>query len=271
MPMAEPGASTSGSAGQPLVEVADLSVVFERGGASFTALDGVSLDVAEGEFVAIVGRSGCGKTTLFNVVAGLQGVDAGSVSVAGESVIGRPGHAGYMLQRDHLFAWRTILDNICLGADVIGRPRKEARARARELMERFGLSGVEDEYPAALSGGMRQRAALMRTLLLDRQLLMLDEPFGALDAITKADMQQWLLDLWAEYRSTVLFITHDVEEACFLADRVVVMAGPPGHIVDIVDVPIPRPREHTEVVTSEGFVALKHRLLELIDAQPATA
>jgi ABC-type nitrate/sulfonate/bicarbonate transport system ATPase subunit len=131
-------------------------------------------------------------------------------------------------------------------------------------MGRFGLQGREKEYPRALSGGMRQRAALMRTLLLDRGLLLLDEPFGALDAITKADMQSWLLDLWEEYRSTVLFITHDVEEALFLADRVIVMAGPPGRVIADLPVPISRPRDHTEVVTSPQFTALKHELLDIL-------
>lgn len=250
----------------PLLDIAAARVVFRRGGAAFEALSDVCLQVDEGDFVAIVGRSGCGKSTLFNAVAGLQALDAGDVRVRGASVVDRPGHAGYMMQRDQLFAWRTIMDNVALGCDVIGRPKRETRERAAALLERFGLQGREREYPDALSGGMRQRAALMRTMLLERDLLLLDEPFGALDAITKADMQAWLLDLWSEFRSTVLFITHDVEEALFLADRVVVMAGPPGRIVATIEVPIPRPRDHTSVVTSTEFARLKHSVLALIDA-----
>lgn len=246
------------------LEIRGVRVTFTRGGGSFEALAGIDLDIAEGEFVAIVGRSGCGKSTLFNVVAGLQTAEAGDVVLDGSSIVSRPGSAGYMMQQDQLFPWRTVLDNVALGCDVIGRPKGATRTRARELMGRFGLQGREKEYPRALSGGMRQRAALMRTLLLDRDLLLLDEPFGALDAITKADMQAWLLGLWEEYRSTVLFITHDVEEALFLADRVIVMAGPPGRVIANVPVPISRPREHTDVVTSPEFIALKHELLELL-------
>jgi len=252
------------------LEVRGVRVVFIRSGEPFVALDGIDLDVAEGEFVAVVGRSGCGKSTLFNVVAGLQPLASGGVTLNGTSVVDRPGSAGYMMQQDQLFPWRTILDNVALGCDVIGRPKAQTRERARSLMPRFGLQGREREYPRALSGGMRQRAALMRTLLLDRDLLLLDEPFGALDAITKADMQSWLLDLWDEYRSTVLFITHDVEEALFLADRVIVMAGPPGRVVADVRVPITRPRDHTAVVTSPEFITLKHTLLDVLkDGAPA--
>jgi ABC-type nitrate/sulfonate/bicarbonate transport system ATPase subunit len=246
------------------LEIRGVRVAFTRSEGVFEALAGIDLDIAQGEFVAIVGRSGCGKSTLFNVVAGLQTVGAGDVILDGSSILGQPGSAGYMMQQDQLFPWRTVLDNVALGCDVIGRPKSATRARARKLMGRFGLQGREKEYPRALSGGMRQRAALMRTLLLDRDLLLLDEPFGALDAITKADMQSWLLDLWEEYRSTVLFITHDVEEALVLADRVIVMAGPPGRVIADLPVPISRPRDHTDVVTSPQFTALKHELLDIL-------
>ena len=249
----------------PHVAVDEASVSFRRNGRSFEALSGVSLDITRGEFVAIVGRSGCGQSTLFNAIAGLQPLSEGTVRVDGSPVTGSPGHAGYMMQRDQLFPWRTILDNVCLGCDVVGRPKKQTRERARALLPRFGLEDRERDYPDSLSGGMRQRAALMRTLLLDRDLLLLDEPFGALDAITKADMQSWLLTLRAEFRSTVLFITHDVEEALFLADRVAIMAGPPGRIVSVIDVPIARPRDHTEVVTSTEFGMLKREVLQWID------
>lgn len=256
--------------GRGRLDVRGVRVAFARAGGQFAALDGIDLAVADGEFVAIVGRSGCGKSTLFNVLAGLQAVRAGTVTLDGTSLVDSPGSAGYMMQQDQLFPWRTVLENVALGCDVIGRPTQQTRERARALMARFGLEGREKEYPRALSGGMRQRAALMRTLLLERGLLLLDEPFGALDAITKADMQSWLLDLWDEYHSTVLFITHDVEEALFLADRVIVMAGPPGRIVADVPVPIPRPRDHTAVVTSAEFIALKHTLLDVLkDEAPA--
>jgi ABC-type nitrate/sulfonate/bicarbonate transport system ATPase subunit len=248
------------------IVVDGLTVEFgdDRGGA-FRAIDDVDLTVADGEFVSIVGRSGCGKTTLFNVIAGLARPTDGHVRVNGELVDGVAGHAGYMLQRDHLFPWRRMLDNVVVGRDVLGFDRAESRTRARELFPRFGLQGFEKAYPKALSGGMRQRAALLRTLLLERDLLLLDEPFGALDAITRGEIHAFLLSIWDEFQNTVVFITHDVDEAVYLSDRVVVMAGPPGRIVTSVDVPISRPRDHTEVVTSTEFAHVKHRVLELIE------
>ena len=201
---------------------------------------------------------------MFNVAAGLLQPTEGHVHFEGRDVTGQPGFAGYMLQRDHLFPWHRLLDNICLGRDVLKYDRRASRRTARDLLPRFGLDGFERAYPSELSGGMRQRAALMRTILLERDLLLLDEPFGALDAITRFDMQTWLLSIWDDFRRTVLFITHDVEEAIYLSDRVLVMDGPPGTIVDDVEVPIPRPRDHSEVVTSADFAQIKHRLLDLI-------
>jgi ABC-type nitrate/sulfonate/bicarbonate transport system ATPase subunit len=250
-----------GSAGAvpapPELQAEALSITFSE----FRAVDDVDLTVSRGEFVSIVGRSGCGKTTLFNAVAGLVEPSAGRVVYRGADTTGTPGHAGYMLQRDHLFPWRTLMDNVIMGLDVMGVSRKESRARAAELLPKFGLVGFEKSYPGQLSGGMRQRAALLRTVLLGRDLLLLDEPFGALDAITRAELQSWLLDICADLSQTVLFITHDVEEAIYLSDRVVVMDGPPGRIVDEVVVDIPKPRRYADVVTSPLFADLKHRLL----------
>jgi ABC-type nitrate/sulfonate/bicarbonate transport system ATPase subunit len=259
-------ATAVATAGKLVVD--ELTVEYQRDdGSAFPAVDGVSLSVAEHEFVSIVGRSGCGKSTLFNVIAGIQRATSGHVGVNGETVDGVAGHAGYMLQRDHLFPWRRILDNVVVGRDVLGYDRAESRRRARELFPRFGLQGFERSYPKALSGGMRQRAALLRTLLLERDLLLLDEPFGALDAITRGEIHAWLLSIWDELRHTVLFITHDVDEAVYLSDRVLVMSGPPGRIVDSVAVDIPRPRDHTSVVTSPEFARVKQRVLELIEGR----
>jgi ABC-type nitrate/sulfonate/bicarbonate transport system ATPase subunit len=247
------------------LSVQGLSVTFHTDtGGEFEAVRDLTLDVRDREFLAILGRSGCGKSTLFNVVAGLIEPSAGVVRLDEEVINGRAGYAGYMMQRDYLFPWRTVRDNVVLGLDVLGEDRRESRRRAQALIPRFGLTGFEDFYPSALSGGMRQRASLMRTMLLERDLLLLDEPFGALDAITRAEMQAWLLEIWEEFRRTVLFITHDVEEAVFLSDRVAVMGGPPGRILALVDVEIERPRSYAEVVTSPEFVRVKHEILDVI-------
>jgi ABC-type nitrate/sulfonate/bicarbonate transport system ATPase subunit len=252
-------------AGREKLSVEGLSVSFQTdAGGEFEAVRDLSLSVANREFLAILGRSGCGKSTLFNVIAGLIEPNAGVVRLDAEVINGEAGHAGYMMQRDHLFPWRTVRDNVVLGLDVLGEDKRKSRRRAQAMIPRFGLSGFEDYYPAALSGGMRQRAALMRTMLLDRDLLLLDEPFGALDAITRAEMQAWLLEIWEEFRRTVLFITHDVEEAVFLSDRVAVMGGPPGKVLTLVDVEIERPRSYAEVVTSPEFVRVKHEILDVI-------
>jgi ABC-type nitrate/sulfonate/bicarbonate transport system ATPase subunit len=250
------------------LEVKNLTVTFRTdGGGSFEAIHNLSLAVPDGDFVSILGRSGCGKSTLFNALAGLIAPTGGTVCCDAEVINGRPGHAGYMMQRDYLFPWRTVRDNVVLGLDVTGEDKRVSRERAAALFPRFGLSGFENYYPAAISGGMRQRAALMRTMLLERDLLLLDEPFGALDAITRAEMQAWLLEIWGEFRRTVLFITHDVEEAVFLSDRVVVMGGPPGSVLASFDVPVPRPRAYAEVVTSPDFVRVKHEILDVISRE----
>jgi ABC-type nitrate/sulfonate/bicarbonate transport system ATPase subunit len=261
-------ASEPGHRARDKVEVEDLTVSFRTdGGGTFEAIRDLSLAVADGQFVSILGRSGCGKSTLFNALAGLIEPSGGSVRCDAEVINGQPGHAGYMMQRDYLFPWRTVRDNVVLGLDVTGQDKRVSRERAAALFPRFGLLGFENYYPAALSGGMRQRAALMRTMLLERDLLLLDEPFGALDAITRAEMQAWLLEIWEEFRRTVLFITHDVEEAVFLSDRVVVMGGPPGSVVASFEVPVPRPRDYADVVTSPDFVHVKHEILDVISRE----
>lgn len=244
------------------VQIERLSKRFEAGSRSFLALDEATLEVADGEFVTVIGPSGCGKSTLFNIMAGLTGPSSGHILMDGVPIDRERGHAGYMMQRDCLMQWRTIMGNVVVGLEVLGHGRKEAKQRAQELMGRFGLSGFEDHHPSALSGGMRQRAALLRTLLLDRELMLLDEPFGALDAITRGAMQDWLLDIWSEYRRTVLFITHDIEEAIYLSDRIFVMSGPPGRIVADLPVPLPRPRDYEQMVDWPAFIELKKRLLQ---------
>ena len=225
------------------------------------ALEGVDVEVGADEFVSILGPSGCGKSTLFNILAGLLAPTSGRVLLDGRQPDGLLGRLGYMPQRDLLMPWRRLLDNVTLGMEMNGVPRPRAREAARAELPRFGLAGFERSWPAGLSGGMRQRAALLRTFLAGRQVMLLDEPFGALDALTRQAMQAWLLEIWQQDRKTILFITHDVEEAVYLSDRVYVMSGRPGRIGLTLDVDLPRPRP-PEITATPEFLAHKQRLLE---------
>ena len=216
-----------------------------------TALEGVDLRVGRDEVVAVVGPSGCGKSTLLELVAGLQQPDEGTVLAA---------EASYMPQRDLLLPWRNALANAALALECEGVPRSEARRRAEPLFERFGLAEFEYARPAELSGGMRQRVAFLRTLLPGRPVLLLDEPFGSLDSITRASMQRWLADALVQEPRTVVLVTHDVDEAVFLADRVVVLSPRPGRVVAEIEVELERPRD----VTSAEFGAVKRRALEAL-------
>ena len=231
-------------------------------------LDRFDLTVEPGSFTAIVGPSGCGKSTLLRILAGLLPPDAGSADVGGVDVAGRPGACAWLPQRDNLMPWRRVLANATLGAELGGMSRAEAETRARALLERFGLEGLERAWPSELSGGMRQRVAVLRTFLIDAPVLLLDEPFGALDALTRRQMQSWLQEVWLEAsgpRRTVLLVTHDVEEALLLGDRVVVMSPRPGRIVADVEVTYPRPRG-PELVSQRSFVAQRVDLLASLGA-----
>ena len=245
------------------LRVEQVAVSFGTRGASFQALAPVDLAIRAGSFTTLIGPSGCGKSTLFNVIAGLLPPSEGRVFIDGQDVSGLIGRVGYMLQKDLLLPWRTLVDNVALGMEIQGVRLKEARARALPYLRRYGLGGFETQYPSALSGGMRQRAALLRTLLTDTDVILLDEPFGALDAQTKHQMQEWLLQLWADFNKTVIFVTHDVEEAIYLSDEVHVMASRPGRIIETLDIALPRPRPR-DIVTEPAFVAIKHRCLSLL-------
>jgi ABC-type nitrate/sulfonate/bicarbonate transport system ATPase subunit len=221
----------------PLLQVSSVDKTFE-GRHPLETLRDVSLTVEAGDFVSIVGPSGCGKSTLFNLIAGIEPPSSGEITLRGdEDSERRCLSCGYMFQQDLLFPWRTVLDNAALGLEVSGVcSRDEARRRAAELLPRFGLEGFESHHPAELSGGMRQRVALLRTLLLQRPLLLLDEPFAALDALTRRELQDWLRDTWTSGSEAALLVTHDVREAIYLANRVYVMSGRPGTIVAEIEV-----------------------------------
>jgi ABC-type nitrate/sulfonate/bicarbonate transport system ATPase subunit len=248
---------------QTALALRDIAKIFPGKPGPVHALAGVDLNASEREFVSIVGPSGCGKSTLFNLVAGLELPTRGEVWIEGERAEGRPGLVGYMPQKDLLFPWLTVLDNSILGLQLQGVPKADARREALQLFERFGLTGFERRYPTALSGGMRQRAAFLRTVLCKRRILLLDEPFGALDALTRQEMQEWLLALWDELRPTVLFITHDIDEALFLSDRVYVLSPRPGRVVLEVTVDLPRPRDY-HLLTRPAFARLKAELLDAL-------
>jgi NitT/TauT family transport system ATP-binding protein len=234
---------------------AELRGVTRRFG-GLVAVDQLSLTVDEGEVLALVGPSGCGKSTLLELLAGLQEADAGEVGAA---------PAAYMPQRDLLLPWRTALANAALALECAGMRSREARHSARPLFERFGLGGFEAARPHELSGGMRQRVALARTFLSGRPLVLLDEPFAALDAITRASLQEWLAEALRTEPRTVVLVTHDVQEAIYLADRVAIMSPRPGRIVAEIAVPIERPRPRRETVTSGGFARLEALALEALE------
>ena len=251
----------------PKLDIGDLTKRFPRGDGWLDVLDRVSLHVAPREFVTLLGPSGCGKSTLCNIVAGLIPQDAGRVLLDGAPLGPRRGRVAYLQQKDLLLPWRRVIDNAILGLEVQGVPRAEARDEARDLLRRFGLERFEWYYPALLSGGMRQRVALVRTLLCRRDLILLDEPFGALDAMTRSAMRGYLLRLVEEFGRTILFITHDVEEAVLLSDRIYVMTARPGRIRDEVTVSLAHPRRPTD----EIVVREKARILAALEGEMAEA
>ncbi len=252
----------------PLLRLSGVDKTFE-GRRPLETLRDVSLTVEAGDFIAIVGPSGCGKSTLFNLIAGIEPASAGEITLRGDAnPKGRWLSCGYMFQQDLLFPWRSVLDNAALGLEVSADcSRHEARRRARELLPRFGLEGFESHRPAELSGGMRQRVALLRTLLLQRPLLLLDEPFAALDALTRRELQDWLRDAWTSGGEAALLVTHDVREALYLANRVYVMSGRPGTVVDEVEV-----REAGEAPPDTVALArLEERVMSALQLQGAKA
>ncbi len=237
-------------------------------GARYTAVKDATLEVAGGEFVSVVGPTGCGKSTLLNVAAGLLPPSAGSVLVHGSPLSGINARAGYMFQADALMPWRNALDNVVAGLQFRGLPKDERETRARDWLARVGLAGFEDRYPHQLSGGMRKRVALAQMLILDPELLLMDEPFSALDVQTRQLMENELLELWSADRKSVLFITHDLEEAIALSDRVVVLsAGPATRPIGEFAIDLPRPRDVAEIRLSGRFVALHEAIWHVLRSE----
>ncbi len=226
-------------------------------------IEKVSISLEKGEIVSLIGASGSGKTTFFNAVAGLYAIDEGKVFLDGEDITGQTGKVSYMLQKDLLLAHYTIIDNVSLPLVMKGEKKKDARKRASQYFDLFGLSGCENKYPTELSGGMRQRAALMRTYLTGNDVVLLDEPFSALDTITKNAMHSWYLDIIREIGLSTIFVTHDIEEAILLSDRVYILSGVPGRITDEIKIDLPKPRS-IDNVTDEAFVSYKRLIRERI-------
>ena len=266
-----PAAATaaSGARAGPSVALRDVTVAFRlAGGDAYTAVEHASLVVAAGEFVSIVGPTGCGKSTLLNVVAGLLAPVSGHVEVFGMPLAGLNRDAGYLFQSDALFPWKTALENVAIGLEIAGRPTAEARGLAKEWLGRVGLAGFAGRYPHLLSGGQRKRVGLAQVLIRDPRILLMDEPFGPLDAQTRQIMGNLLLDLWNADRKAVLFVTHDLEEAIALSDRVVIMsAGPAAHIMGEWKVPLPRPRDIAEIKLAAAFHDLHREIWAVLREQ----
>lgn len=245
----------------PKLEIRSVGKTFVIAGQSAEVLKDVSLTVAEGEFVSIVGPSGSGKSTLFHMIGGLTEPTAGDIVLDGKRTNGQRGLISYMPQHDSLLPWRTILDNVILSQELAGIPKAGAKEQAAGWLERVGLKGYEHAYPHQLSGGMKQRASFLRALLSPRELMCLDEPFGALDALTRLDMQQWLLRIWEETRRSVLFVTHSIEEALLLSDRVYVLSGKPAAVSEEIVVPFGRPRGES-ITSQREFLELKRQIYD---------
>ncbi|HWV53588.1 ABC transporter ATP-binding protein [Pseudorhodoplanes sp.] len=250
----------------PAVALRDVTITFRMGkGATYTAVSDATLSVADGEFVAIVGPTGCGKSTLLNVAAGLLAPAAGTADIFGAPLTDLNRQAGYLFQADSLFPWKTALQNVAIGLETAGVSSAQARERATGWLKRVGLGGFAARYPHMLSGGQRKRVGLAQVLIRDPKILLMDEPFGPLDAQTRQIMGNLLLDLWSADRKAVLFVTHDLEEAIALSDRVVIMsAGPAARIIGDWRVPLERPRDIAEVKLEKGFHELHREIWNVL-------
>lgn len=244
------------------------NVTFRYPGDAADLFRNLSFQIDNGEFTALIGASGGGKSTIFRLINHFLVPESGQILVSGRDVALGKAECGYMPQHDLLFPWRTVEENVALPMQIRGVPKKERREKADQLIQRVGLSGDEKKLPGELSGGMRQRAAFARTLATGADLMLLDEPFSALDSITRASMQEWLLEQWGQWERTILFVTHDVEEAIFLSRRILVLTGRPAE--KLLDIPVPLPAQRTrDMLLAPEIVALKQRLTELLRTEAA--
>lgn len=255
--------------GQAAVALAGIDVTFRlANGGMYRAVEQATLNVADGEFVAIVGPTGCGKSTLLNIAAGLIAPSAGSVDIFGAPIAGLNPQAGYLFQADALFPWKTAIENVAIGLEIVGTPRAEALARAQTWLTRVGLGGFANRYPHMLSGGQRKRVGLAQVLIRDPKILLMDEPFGPLDAQTRQIMGNQLLDLWSADRKAVVFVTHDLEEAIALSDRVVIMsAGPSARIIGDWTISLARPRDIAEIKLEPAFQEIHRAIWRALKAE----
>ena len=244
----------------PVLEVKSVSKSFD----GEEIIRGITLKLNEGEIVSLLGVSGGGKTTLFNLIAGLTTPDEGNIYLQGEEVTGKPGNVSYMLQKDLLLPYRTILDNVALPLTIRGMKKSEAREKAAGYFEEFGLLGAEKKYPSEVSGGMKQRAALLRTYLFSEKVALLDEPFSALDMLTKASVHEWYLDVMEKIRLSTLFITHDIDEAILLSDRIYLLTGKPGTLTKEIVIKEPKPRKK-DFNLSENFLQYKKEIISHLE------
>lgn len=244
---------------ETVIEVTNIKKSF----GDLRTLEDVSLVLEKNQIVTLLGPSGCGKSTLFDIISGLEIPDRGQVLIEGQDYIGKTGRVSYMHQKDLLLPWNTIIDNVCISLIIKGFKREESRKKANQYFGLFGLDGFENHYPSQLSGGMKQRAALLRTYLFADDIMLLDEPFGSLDAITRRKMQLWLLGILEKLNASVLFITHDIDEAIFLSDRIYLLSKRPAVVKEIFDVDIKKPRGNSDL-TSKEFIKIKGEIINML-------
>jgi NitT/TauT family transport system ATP-binding protein len=259
---------TGAAVGEPLIRMRNLRKVYRKRNEEFLAVSDVTMDIYPGDLVSLVGPSGCGKTTLLKILSGLQGHDGGTLEVGGAGSAGfNPGRdVGMVFQQPLLLKWRTVLDNVLLPADILGMDRKQARARAHELLEMVGLAGFDQKFPYELSGGMQQRAAIARALIHSPKLVLMDEPFGALDALTREKMNMEMLRIWAESRTTFVVVSHSIQEAVFLGSRCAVLTAGPARMADFFPIHLEEPRK-LQVKTSPEFGEYVRRIYELLGVE----